>query len=152
MRRNMKTIFSIYLFLSFTLITGFSVWLQDQQKADQLVNSKKFVFHGRRALPMGGNSIDLTSNPNYVKFDPDLIDSYMPFFGRAYVGGYGVEGALHFKGTPEKFTIEEKKNGTYNVETAVKTQADYYRIFLTVSKDRSATLSINSNDRNQSPM
>ena len=57
--------------------------LQKQVQIEALVNSKDFVFIAKYAMPMGGRQIDLTTNPNYVKFNPDLMDGHMPYFGTA---------------------------------------------------------------------
>lgn len=149
----MKTKYLLAIFLSFMFLPAFS---QEKQSGDKdgkgenpeaLLNSKEFVFKARRAMPSRGSSIDLTSNPNYVKFSPDMIESYMPFFGRAYSGvGYGNEAGLHFKGQPEVFTVEKKKRN-YQVNATVRGDNDNYRIFLTVTHAGSATLSISSNNR-----
>ena len=60
---------------------------------------------------MGARQVNLRSNPNYVKFNPDLMDGYMPFFGTATSGiGLGGDATIKFKDKPETFTIEKKKN------------------------------------------
>ena len=51
--------------------------LEQIQQTKMLVNSREFVFIAYRALPQRGGSIDLTTNPNYLKFHPDRIESYM---------------------------------------------------------------------------
>ena len=53
--------------------------LQKQMQIDTLVNSKVFVFVAKFALPTGGKQINLSTNPNYIKFNPDLLDGDMPF-------------------------------------------------------------------------
>jgi len=86
--------------------------VEREKEIAALVESKSFVFKGDRAIPTGYKSMDLTTNPNFVKFSPDLIVSEMPFFGRAYSVSYGGSDAgLKFEGKPEIYTIErEKKN------------------------------------------
>jgi hypothetical protein len=93
------------------------------------------------------NSVDLSINQYYVKFLPDLIDSYMPFFGRAYsIAGYGTDAGLKFKGQPEIYTIE-KKEKVFQIEVVVKGETDRFSLFLSVGIEGSASLSISSNDR-----
>lgn len=53
--------------------------IERQKQIDSLVNAKTFDFVGRTAMPTGYKSVNLTTNTNYVKFQPALIDSYMPF-------------------------------------------------------------------------
>jgi hypothetical protein len=98
--------------------------LTKQKQIEALVNAREFVFVAKRFLPTGMGTVDLFSNPNYVKFQPDFIDSYMPFFGTAYGGiGYGTDRGLKFKGKPVSFTIEKNKNG-YQVDAVVKDEND----------------------------
>jgi hypothetical protein len=155
----MKTeIFILTMLYSFAVISGFSQekskkYLKDEQKIekqkqiDSLVISKTFVFIATRAFPQSGKSIDLTTNSGYVKFDTILIKSDMPFFGRAYSGiSYGGDGGMKFEGKPKEYTVN-KSMKNYEVKANVKGSNDYYQLFLTVSFDGSASLSINSNNR-----
>jgi len=121
--------------------------IEKQQQIEAMINAKEFVFDGRTAIPTGYKSMNLTTNTNYVKFHPDRIESYMPFFGKAYAGiGYGSDGGLKFDGKPDNYTItKESKN--YQVNASVKGTNDTYKISLSVSFNGSASLSINSNNR-----
>jgi hypothetical protein len=60
--------------------------LEQQKQTEELVNSKTFVFVGTMAYPQGGKSVNLATTPNFIKFSPDMIESDMPFYGRAYSG------------------------------------------------------------------
>ncbi|MNF38562.1 hypothetical protein D3C84_195140 [compost metagenome] len=121
--------------------------IEKQKQTAILVDSKDFVFIADKALPQGYKTIDLTTNPNYVKFQPDFIKSEMPFFGRAYSGsGYGGDGGLDFEGKPEEFTIEKGKN-SYKVKAVVKGDNDTYTLLLSVFFEGSASLTINSSKR-----
>jgi hypothetical protein len=121
--------------------------LEEMKQVDTMVNAKEFVFVARTANPMGMRPVDLTTNPNFVKFQPELIDSYMPFFGQAYSGvGYGGDTGLKFKGKPEVFTIVKNKKN-YQIDASVKGETDFFRISLQVSFEGSASLSITSNNR-----
>ena len=121
--------------------------VEREKEIAALVESKSFVFKGDRAIPTGYKSMDLTTNPNFVKFSPDLIVSEMPFFGRAYSVSYGGSDAgLKFKGKPEIYTIERKKKN-YEVEAKIKGTGDSYTINLYISFEGSSTMSISSNNR-----
>lgn len=50
-----------------------------QKQTDILVNSKQFVFIARNASPQGFTNMDLTANPNYIKFQPNFIKSEFLF-------------------------------------------------------------------------
>ena len=113
---------------------------------DSLMNSKTFVFMADRALPQGWKSVDLTTNYNFLKFDPEMSESYMPFFGRAYSADYGGDGGIKFKAKPSEYKIAELKNGQgYEVSVTVPDTKDIYKLTLFVSREGSATLNVNSN-------
>ena len=121
--------------------------LEKQKEIETIINAKEFVFIPRIALPSGMRSVNLSTSQYNIKFRPDLIDSYMPFYGRAYSGvGYGTDTGLTFKGEPEKFIID--KNGkTYQIDVVVRGENDNFSLFLSVGPGGSASLSISSNNR-----
>jgi hypothetical protein len=119
-----------------------------QLQTEQLVNARTFIFIGRTALPQGGRSVNLTTRSNFMKFQPNLIESDMPYYGRVYSGGVygGSDGGLQFSGQPEDFTVIRKKNN-YQINTRVKGDNDTYKISLSVSFGGSATLTVIPNNR-----
>jgi hypothetical protein len=120
---------------------------EKQKQIEAMVNAKEFVFIGRTALPMGYKSVNLASHTNFVKFHPDTIDSYMPYYGKAYSGiGYGGDTGLKFTGKAEEYTVTKGKKN-YQVEAVVNTNKDSFRISLSVSFEGTASLVINSNYR-----
>jgi hypothetical protein len=121
--------------------------LEQMKQVDLMVNAKEFVFVARTANPMGTRAIDLTTNTNYVKFQPELIDSYMPYYGKAYSGvGYGGDTGLKFTGKPEGFTVVKNKKN-YQIDVSVKGETDIFRISLQVFFEGNASMSITSNNR-----
>ena len=156
---KMKTIFSLLvLILSLGTTTGFSQDktrreqkeernLEKQKQIEAMVNAKEFVFVPRTALPSGMKQVYLSLDQFYIKFHPDYIDSYMPFYGRAYSGvGYGTDTGLSFKGTPEKFTIK-KEGSIFQINVVVNGETDIFSLFLSVGSEGSASLSISTNNR-----
>jgi len=121
--------------------------IERQKQTEALVNSREFVFSARTAMPQGGRSIDLSSNPGSVKFLPDLIKSDMPYFGSVtgFVS-YGGDGGMKFEGIPEGYTVTAEKKG-YQVNAVVKGENDIYRLSLSVSLEGGASLAITSNNR-----
>lgn len=120
--------------------------IEREKEIAVLVDSKNFEFVARRALPTGFRPMDLTTNPNFIRFSQDSIVSEMPFFGRAYSVPYGGEGGLKFEGKPEVYTIKKDKK-FYSVDAKVKSKGDYFTINLSISFAGSATMSISSNNR-----
>jgi hypothetical protein len=120
--------------------------IEKQKQIEALLNSKTFVFNATRALPQGGKSINLTSSYD-VKFSPDLVESNLPYYGRAYSGvGYGGDAGMKFEGKSEEFTVTKGKKN-YSIDAVVKGNNDTYRLSLTVSFEGSGSLSITSNNR-----
>jgi len=121
--------------------------LEKQKQIEEIINAKDFVFTGRTAFPTGMRSVNLTSNPNYMKFQPEMIISEMPFFGTAYSGiGYGNDTGVKFKGKPEEFNVV-KDGKKFEINAVVQSTNDNFRISLSVANEGSGTLTITSNNR-----
>jgi hypothetical protein len=122
---------------------------KQKEQTTKLINSKQFQFVARQAMPLGGRTLDLTTNPNFVRFYPDSIDADMPFFGRAYNVPYGGTGGIKFNGKPKEYTITpQKKDKGFLIDATVNTTTDTYSLILSVSNSGYGTLTINSNNRN----
>ena len=154
---KMKTT-ALFLFFALSFICGFAQekskkQIKEEQKIEKrkliesLVNAKTFVFVASTALPQGYKSITLTSASYQVKYSPDTIVSYLPYYGKAYSGaGYGGDTGLKFEGKADDYSVAtEKKN--YTISAKVKGSNDTYQLYLTVGFEGSATLSVNSNNR-----
>jgi hypothetical protein len=121
--------------------------IKNRKQVEKIVNAKEFIFVARIAIPSGMQSVNLPSGQNYVKFEPELIDSNLPFFGTANFGvGYGTDPALHFKGKPDVFTIiKQEKN--YLVNVVFKGESDIFKLSITIGFEGNASLTITSNKR-----
>jgi len=121
--------------------------IEQQKMVEALVTSKVFLFAARTANPIGSRSVNLNQNENHVIFHPEMIDSDMPFFGRAYSGmAYGGDGGYKFQGKPEEFTVTQKKKN-YQIDVRVISDNKLYRLSLSVTFSGTATLSITSDSR-----
>lgn len=120
--------------------------LEKQKQIALLVESKKFVFVANRVMPQNGRTINLTTEYS-VEFQPNLIKSDLPFFGRAYSGvGYGGDDGMKFEGKPTDYSVEKKKK-YYLISANVRGESDTYSMMITIYFEGSANLSINSNNR-----
>jgi len=145
-------------FLSLVIVSAFSQEKTEKKKKEEgkqenrrqiemMINARDFIFEPRTAIPTGMRSVSLTGNRNYIKFQENLIDSYMPFFGQAYSGvAYSNDTGLSFKEKPEKFTVTKNRK-TFEISAVVKGESDVFRIFLIVGFDGNASLSISCNNR-----
>lgn len=148
----------VVLLLSVVMPTGFSKdktrgeqkddkKLEKRGQLEMMINSRDFVFIPRIALPSGMKPVNLATDQYGIKFQPYFIDSYIPFFGRAYSAvGYGNDTGLSFKGKPEKFEIEKNRK-TFQVNVIVKGGSDIFRLFLSIGFEGNASLSISSDNR-----
>jgi hypothetical protein len=121
--------------------------IEKQKQSEAMINAREFVFVGRTAVPTGYKTVNLASHSNYVKFHPEMIESNMPFYGKAYSGvGYGGDNGLTFEGKPDEYTVTKGKKN-YQIEAVVKGEKDTYKLSLSVGFEGSASLSIHSNNR-----
>jgi hypothetical protein len=121
--------------------------IEKQKQTEVLMNSKKFVFKAKSAMPSGSGSINLVNSTYNIVFQPEYFISYLPFYGTVYNGiGPGGDNGYKFKGKPEEFTITKGKKN-YNINAVLKEDNDVYQISLSVNPTGGAILSINSNHR-----
>ncbi|NJN25446.1 MAG: DUF4251 domain-containing protein [Cyclobacteriaceae bacterium] len=119
------------------------------QQVLELLKSKQFEFVAQKALPMRGRQIDLTTRNNYLRVNGDKVEADMPYFGRAYTGGYSTSDAgIKFNHTPEEYELvtNDKKNRAL-VKFRVKGDGDSYNCTLQLSSLGNASLSVISNNK-----
>jgi len=80
--------------------------LEKQMLVEAMVDAKEFTFIGRMANPSGMRSVNLATNPNFMKFSPDMIESEMPYFGTSHSPNYGGDAGLKFKAKPDEFIMK----------------------------------------------
>jgi hypothetical protein len=120
--------------------------LQAQKETEALVDSKKFVFDAEKLTPQSGRLLILDYNTYFLKFNQDIVNCDLPFFGRGFNVGYGSDGGIKFEGKPENLKIEKTKK-YYIVKMTVKGKDDVYDVFFKIFFNKQTTLSINSNNR-----
>lgn len=111
------------------------------------ISSMNYTFVPRTALPMGGQSINLTYSFS-LKVSKDTIDAYLPYFGRAYTAPIDPsQGGIKFVSTDFEYKISEKKKGMWNVDIVTKDTREKTVMNLSISETGGATLSVNDNNR-----
>ena len=121
--------------------------LKKQEEITALVDSKSFEFSANYAQPLGVRDLNIQGQQYGVVFKPDEINSYLPYFGRAYNISYGGDDGLKFKGAPLDYKMEKKKK-FYLITTTVKGTNDTFNLMVSVYFQGNATLNITSNQRN----
>jgi hypothetical protein len=123
------------------------------RKAEQLAQTKVLIesnnwqFDASQMLPSQGKSRNLTTSYRVVVKN-DQVDSYLPYMGRAYRAEYGsTDSPMTFKAEIKDFTVEDWKKGGWIIKFSAKNKADNLDFTFTISDTGSATLSVNSTDR-----
>lgn len=152
------------LFLTLLCLTGFLISAdaqnstkeeKEKRKQEQylqiidLVQSENFEFTARKANPQGGRQIDLASNPNFMRIKNKKATADMPYFGRAFSGGYSSgDGGVKFDGPMELYDVQKNdKKRRIIVKFKVKGSGDTYTCTLNISSLENATLSVLSNKK-----
>lgn len=148
--------FSFIFFLSLTVFAQNSKKeAKEKKKQEQyekirsLVQSGKYEFIGRKANPQSGRQIDLTTRSNFLRINGENAAAEMPFFGRAYSGGYSSsDGGIKFDGPMEDFDIQQNdKKRRVVIKFKVRGTGDTYSCTLSISSMESASLSVSSNKK-----
>ena len=130
--------------------------LKDEQRRqlkdhiEAVLNSGTFNFSPGTASAQGYRPVGISSEHNYVKFRPGIVESKLPFYGQTYGSiAFGGDEGISFSGFPDKFTITNNKKN-FRINTLVNSDVNVYKLILTVRFNGKATLSVSSNNR--SPM
>lgn len=123
--------------------------LRKKEKAEEiskLIEEADLRFIAQFAYPMGGGSINLTSEFT-LDIEGNKVTAFLPFFGRAYFADYGSrEGGIKFSEVARSIEWEKDKNG-HTVQLEVKSPKDIYRLNFSVTTSGYATLDVSSNKR-----
>jgi hypothetical protein len=153
---------SLILGLLFILSFSFIVKAQNSKKeaknqkkeaayreAIEIVGSESYQFTGRKANPQRGPQIDLSTRSNFLRINKGTATAEMPYFGRAFSGGYSSsDGGIRFDGPMETYDVQKNdKKHRLIIKFTVKGSGDTYTCTLTVLGKESASLNVISNKR-----
>jgi len=112
----------------------------------ELIESKVYTFAAHKANPSGGRQIDLATHIAELTIRKDSVESYLPFFGRAYMASYiSTESGVKFNTELLAYKAEmNEKKRSFIISFSAKSKTDTYNCILLVSGSGSATLSVNS--------
>ncbi len=158
----MKTFFKIiqYTFLSAAFLFQFDISQAQNTKAQKkqekldavkkMVNNQNYVFKAQMALPLGWRNVQLNYDYNVV-VSKDSIDSYLPYYGRAYVAPYNsndpTETGIQFKSKNFEYKDNLAKKSGWEVTIVPHDVKETRSFILNISETGYATLSVNSNNR-----
>lgn len=138
------------LFLSLTSVLFFvSVKSQETNEATlkNLLTAKTFVFKAQSAWPLQGTVVQLT--PGFdMKVLTDSINSYLPYYGRAYQAGYTNNGGgINFTSTKFDYKLKDKEKGGWELVIKPTDAKDINQLIYSISTNGYATLQVTSNSR-----
>jgi len=148
----MKKLKNIFAKSAFVLIAGIlSISFVHAQNVDKstiqnFIKGKTFVFKAQTVMPMTGGVRTLTSDYE-VKLVGDSLICYLPYFGRAYVAGYGEGGGINFTTTKFEYKAKQRKKGGFDITIDPKDVNDVRELSFTVSEKGYANLQVLSNNR-----
>jgi hypothetical protein len=146
MKRKIK-FNTLLLLLAGTL--GFStVKAQETNEAvlKNLLTLKTFVFKAQSAWPLQGTVVQLT--PGFdMKVMGDSINTYLPYFGRAYQAGYNNGGGISFTSSKFEYHLKEKSKSGWELVIKPTDVRDINQLIYSVSTNGYATLQVTSNSR-----
>lgn len=134
----------------FVLLSCTATKKQQSGRNNQLigkVEEMRYKFVASSANPLGGKNIQLTGGYYSLKITKDTIESFLPYFGRAYVAPMpSEEGGIKFISTDFSYQIEEGKND-WTVTIEPKDTPQKIKMFLNIGKSGYGTLSVQDNSR-----
>lgn len=119
---------------------------QARQVAHAL-NARDYKIRVRTAYPARGASIPVTPD-FYLAVRGDSIDSYLPFFGRAWSPlPYGISKGLNFEGRIRDYNIKQVKKNMARIRFVVKNEEDLYKYQIEVYDDGGSTIDVQPQKR-----
>ncbi len=143
---NFSVVLIVVLFIGCK--TGESLSKEEKvARIEKSIDSRSYTFVARTAIPTGMKSINLNSDYS-LKVRKDSIDSYLPYFGRAYIAPMNPsEGGIKFISTDFEYKISEKKKGGWDVDIQTNDTNGRSRLNLSISDNGNATLTASDNNR-----
>lgn len=121
-----------YLLVSLLLAASLPAAAQPPVKA--LVDSQRYVFQARDALPLRGRVRNLTDYIYSLKITRDSIVSDLPYFGRAYVAPTDPnQSGLEFVSTHFDYSVKPGKKEGWTVSIKPKNALDIQELQLNIS-------------------
>lgn len=140
------------LFFLFVLAVGYTgtgeVAAQETNNATlkSILTTKNFIFKAQSAWPLQGTVVQLTAGYD-MKVLQDSINTYLPYFGRAFTAGYSAEGGINFISKKFDYRVKEKQKGGWEISIRPSDTRDIIELMYSISSNGYATLQVLSNNR-----
>lgn len=113
----------------------------------QALNARDYKIRIGMAYPMRGASFPVTPD-FYLAVRGDSVDSYLPFFGRAWVAlPYGISKGLNFEERIRDYSIKQVKKNMARIRFVVKNEEDLYKYQIEVYDNGESTIDVQPQKR-----
>ena len=115
----------------------------------ELVETGNFVFEAGRTIPLGGQSISLTTNANQLKIQDGEADIFLPYFGVGRGGGgYNHEPGIKYKGMVRHYkTAFKDENRKIIIKFDIKNGSETQNFVCTVGRRGNTSVLVRSSGR-----
>lgn len=112
-----------------------------------MISAKNFTFIAERVNPFRGMSRNLTSLYD-VKIKKDTLDSFLPYFGRAYQAPIDPsKGGIMFKSLNFSYSVTDKSKDEWQIYIEPKDNSDVRMFIFQIFGNGKATLNIQNTHR-----
>ena len=122
---------------------------EQYQQILEIVNTQYYGFQADKAITQKGRNINLAGRGNSLVVEHDKSAASLPYFGRAYSGGYSSsDSGIDFNGVMETYEVDRnEKKHKVTIKYSIKGVDDHFKCTLIVSGVDNASLSVVSNRR-----
>lgn len=118
------------------------------QKTKALVQSGNFDYEADWVFPLGKPRISLLGNINRLRFENNILEANLPYFGTRYNDGYASAG-INFKSEIDEYKVDYQDDAYRILITfVVADEKERYQFDLEIESDGSGRLYFASNKRN----
>jgi hypothetical protein len=144
MKQNVR----ILLLLLIGVAAGINSGAQETNSTNlkTILSGKNFVFKAQSAWPLQGTVVQLTAGYD-MRVLQDSINTYLPYYGRAFTAAYTGEGGINFTSKKFDYKLKEKQKGGWELTIKPADTRDIIEMNYSVSINGYATLQVISNNR-----
>lgn len=118
------------------------------QNTKALVESGNFDYEADWVFPLGQPRISLLGNVNRLRFENNILEANLPYFGTRYNDGYASAG-INFKSEIDEYKVDfQEDNYRILITFVVVDEKERYQFDLEIESDGSGRLYFASNKRN----
>ena len=141
----------LLIFATYSFVLGQDKKADKVAKIKNKIENQQFTFIADYVIPLRGQSRSLNSIDYDFRVKKDSLVAYLPYFGQAYfdIPYNATDGGIKFTSTKFDYRLTTRKNGSWLIQIVPQDVKNTSKIFMDVSRDGYATLSINSYNKDE---